>query len=87
MARNRILYLAALIGALVFHMYYPLWLSWFLLLVAVGLPFLSLALSAPLWATARVRLEGPGRVTLGTPAKARLCTPVTAPELKSRSKA
>lgn len=79
MARNRILYLAALIGALVFHMYYPLWLSWFLLLVAVGLPFLSLALSAPLWATARVRLEGPGRVTLGTPAKARLCLEAKVP--------
>lgn len=79
MARNRILYLAALIGALVFHMYYPLWLSWFLLLVAVGLPFLSLALSAPLWITARVRLEGPGRVPLGETAKVRLRLDTKAP--------
>ena len=72
MARNRILYLGALIGALVFHMYYPLWLSWFLLLVAVGLPLLSLVLSIPLWTTAQVRLEGPGRVDLGENAKAQL---------------
>lgn len=79
MARNRILYLGALIGALVFHMYYPLWLSWFLLLVAVGLPILSLALSAPLWASAKVRLEGPGRVTLGESARARLGLTARAP--------
>lgn len=72
MARNRILYLCALLGALVFHMYYPLWLSWFLLLTAAGLPFLSLALSLPLWATAQVHLEGPGRVRLEDPAQARL---------------
>ena len=54
-------------------MYYPLWLSWFLLLVAASLPFLSLALSAPLWITAKVQLDGPSRVCLGDPAKARLC--------------
>lgn len=72
MARNRILYLGILIGALVFHMYYPLWLSWFLLLAAAGLPLFSLLLSLPLWLSAKVRLEGPGRTALGQPAGARL---------------
>lgn len=72
MVRNWLLYLGALLGALVFHMYYPLWLSWFLLLIAAGLPLLSLLLSAPLWATAKVRLEGPPRLILGESASAQL---------------
>lgn len=47
MAKNRILYLAALIGMLIFHSYYTGWFSEYLLLFGLCLPVLSLLLSLP----------------------------------------
>ena len=45
MLHARILYIAALLGALLFHTYYTGWFSWYLLMLAVILPWFSLLCS------------------------------------------
>ena len=42
MLHARILYIAALLGALLFHTYYTGWFSWYLLMLAVILPCLGM---------------------------------------------
>ena len=45
MLRNWLVYLLGLAGALVFHIYYFGWYSWFVLVLAVALPWFSLLVS------------------------------------------
>ena len=42
MLHARILYIAALLGALLFHTYYTGWFSWYLLMLADILPWFTL---------------------------------------------
>lgn len=64
MAERRIIYLAALIGCLVFYWAYREWLSGFLLLLVLLLPWLSLLLSLPAMWSCRVEIRCPGAVTV-----------------------
>lgn len=59
MLENRLFYLAALTGMVVFHCYYTGWISWFLLIAAACLPLFSLAFSLRAMLTARVQAEMP----------------------------
>lgn len=47
MAKNRILYAATLAGIFLFYCFYSGWISWFLLILALSLPFFSLLCSLP----------------------------------------
>lgn len=55
MIRRWLLYLPALLGALVFHVFYYGWASWYLFWLVVLLPWLSLAVSLPAMLGTRVR--------------------------------
>lgn len=47
MIKNILIYLTLLISAFVFNIFYYGWFSWFLLLIVIGIPILSLVLSLP----------------------------------------
>ena len=66
------LYLAALAGCLVFYVFYQEWVSWLVLLTAVGLPWLSLAMSLPAMLTFRLEPEVPAGLKPGDGVKLRL---------------
>ena len=72
MAGRRIAYWLALAGSIIFYWASGNWLSAILVLMALGLPLLSLLLSLPAMLTTKVRLHIPSHVTLGTPACATL---------------
>ncbi len=74
MAKNRLLYLAVLVGCLIFYWAYGEWFSWFLLLWVLSLPPLSLLLSLPAILTAKVALWGPVQVTKGQAAEMQVRT-------------
>ena len=57
MAGRRIVYLATLLGCLVFYYFYREWFSWFALTLVFLLPFLSLALSLPAILTTRYMIN------------------------------
>ena len=65
MAERRLIYLAATFGCLVFYWAYREWLSWVLLMVALGLPWMSLMLSLPAMLLCRLELRLPNVVTVG----------------------
>ena len=65
MAERRLLYLTAVFGCLVFYWAYREWLSWVFLMVTLGLPWVSLALSLPAMLTCRVELRCPNAVAVG----------------------
>lgn len=65
MAERRLIYLAAAFGCLVFYWAYREWLSWVLLMVTLGLPWVSLVLSLPAMLLCRVELRCPNAVTAG----------------------
>ena len=65
MGKNRITYLWALLGSVVFYVAYREWLSWLLLVAVLGLPWLSLLVSLPLIASFRARVNGPGTIPMG----------------------
>lgn len=65
MAGRRIVYLATLLGCLVFYYFYREWFSWFALTLVFLLPFLSLALSLPAILTTRYMINSPDTVPLG----------------------
>lgn len=65
MAERRILYLTALIAALVFYWAYREWLSWVILVLTVLLPWLSLALSLRAMFSMEIRILCPERAGLG----------------------
>ena len=64
MAGRRIVYLASLIGCLVFYYFYREWLSWLFLMALVALPWLPLLLTLPVLLTVRAELEVAGAVTV-----------------------
>ena len=72
MAGRRIVYWLALAGSIFFYWASGNWLSAVLLLIALGLPLLSLILSLPAMLTTKARLQLADHVTLGTPAAATL---------------
>ena len=65
MAKRRILYLVSLIGCLVFYYSYREWFSWFLLMLMLWLPAISLLLSLPAILTAHNTLQAPNTLPLG----------------------
>ena len=65
MAGRRIIYLASLIGCLVFYYFYREWLSWLFLMAILFLPWLSLIFSLPAMITARGKLDFPDTVPVG----------------------
>lgn len=62
MTRRRIVYFLALMGCLAFYWAYREWLSWFLLMLIVLLPWFSLLVSLPAMLTCRAQVECPGAV-------------------------
>ena len=65
MAGRRIVYLASVIGCLVFYYFYREWLSWLFLVAIVALPWFSLLVSLPAICTARGILKVPRALTPG----------------------
>ena len=84
MALNRVLYCAALLGALVFHTYYTGWFSWYLLMLAVCLPVFSLLCSLPAMRSLRLQVQmdthcqrgGKAQLAFRTDSRSRMPTPV-----------
>ena len=74
MLRNRLLYLAALVGGTVFYCFFYAWFSWFLLVLLWCLPALSLVVSLPAMLTMDLRLVSPGNPRRGEAAELRLQT-------------
>lgn len=72
MWRNRLLYLAGLAAALVFHIFYFGWYSWFVLVLALCLPWFVLLVSLPAMGRTRLRLELPGICQMGEAVSASL---------------
>ena len=66
MAGRRTVYLIALMGGVVFYWAYREWLSYFLLMAMLLLPWFSLILSLPAMLSCRAVAEGPEAVQLGT---------------------
>lgn len=63
MLRNWLVYLLGLAGALVFHIYYFGWYSWFVLVLAVALPWFSLLVSLLAMLRTRLRMDAPALLT------------------------
>lgn len=70
MVGRRIVYTLSLAAAVAFYWASRNWLSAILLLMAVGLPWLSLILALPAIITGKGQFQCPSHVTVGTPAKA-----------------
>lgn len=71
MGKNWLCYLGLLAGAMVFHMYYTAWFSWYFLILILVLPLFSLILSLPGMLTVRIQWEVPASVRRGEKAEAR----------------
>ena len=65
MWKARLLYLAALVGAVIFCIANGRWLSWYLLLTVLATPWLSLLVSLPAMRSTRVELSAPTHLPLG----------------------
>ena len=72
MLHARILYIAALLGALLFHTYYTGWFSWYLLMLAVILPWFSLLCSLRPMLRLRLQADMPSVCKLAEPACLRM---------------
>lgn len=72
MLRNRLLYLAALVGGFVFYCFFYAWFSWYLLLLLLCLPWLSLLVSLPAMLQFRLTLQADAAVRRHGAAKARI---------------
>ena len=59
MLRCRLVYLLALVGAVLFYIFFNGYLSYFVLIFALVLPFLSLVLSLPGMCAMRAHVEIP----------------------------
>ena len=59
MALNRCLYLVVLAGSVVFYIASSVWFSWFLLVLLLALPFLSLLVSLPAMLSSRPEITVP----------------------------
>lgn len=80
MVKNRILYLLALGGALVFYGFFYVWFSEFLLILLLSLPVASFLLSLPAMLTLRPTLEAPERLGRGAPGALELKTKCPFPQ-------
>lgn len=69
---RRIIYLATLLGSLVFYGFYREWFSWFLLMTVVLLPLFSLAISLPAMLTVQAGLRCPETGRVGVPIRTAL---------------
>ena len=65
MLKNWLLYLLGLAGALVFHIYYFGWYSWFVLVLALALPWFSLVTSLLPMLRTRVFSDAPASLSRG----------------------
>ena len=72
MLKSRCLYLAALLGVLIFHTYYTGWFSWYVLMLALVLPWFSLLCSLRPMLKLRLSAQMPSSCTIGEPAALRL---------------
>ena len=72
MAKSRLLYLAALVGTLIFHTYYTGWFSWYLLMLLVILPWFSLLCSLYGILHLRLHVEMPAHCARAQPVFLRL---------------
>ncbi len=69
MAKNRILYILALVGSAVFYIAYEEWISWIILFAMLILPWFSLVLSLRAILRLRIKLEVPEHIAQGAAAK------------------
>ncbi|MBE6946714.1 MAG: DUF58 domain-containing protein [Ruminococcaceae bacterium] len=65
MVKNRICYLACLVGVVIFYLAYRQWLGWLLLVAVLCLPILSLLLSLPALFTLKLEINCPKRLKKG----------------------
>ncbi len=72
MAKNRLLYGAFLLAAILFHSFYTGWFSWYLLIFSLALPLFSLLLSLPSLCRAAYALSLPQRCVCGQKVSCRL---------------
>lgn len=66
MARRWILYLLAWVGCLVFFCAYQQWFAWLVLVAVLCLPVFSLLVSLPAMLSAKLQMEAPMEVSMGT---------------------
>lgn len=69
MIKNRLLYLAAWVGSLIFLYAYQQWAAWMIFLTVTFLPLLSLLVSLPAILTAKMSMQMPPSVPMGTPTR------------------
>ena len=72
MWQRRVVYLAAVLGSLVFYMLYREWISWIILLAVVLLPWFSLLLSLPAMLTVKANLRCPPKTQMQMPVRTAL---------------
>ena len=84
MLRNRLIYLAALVGGSVFYLFFYAWFSWFLLVILWSLPVLSLVASLPAMLTMELSVVPPGNPCRGEQAELRLQTVCRLPQPRCR---
>lgn len=72
MKKNRLLYGIGLAGAVLFHIFYFGWYSWFILVLALALPGFSLLVSLPSMLRLQLRLHVPERCGRGEQVQASL---------------
>lgn len=65
MVKRWLLYLAVLLGLIIFYVAYRGWMAWMLLLIAITLPLFSLVMSLPLMLAVQPSLTCSGLVTMG----------------------
>lgn len=80
MLRNRLIYLAALLGGVVFYGFFYVWFSWYLLVLLLCLPWFSLLLSLPAMVTMKLQMSPPGKVHRNEQAELRLQTVCRLPQ-------
>ena len=88
MWKRRSLYLASLIGCLVFYGFYREWFSWLALVAVLLLPWFSLLVSLPAIMTVQAGLRCPETVRMGVPARTGLKVdcPFPTPPVRCRIK-
>jgi len=72
MWKSRLIYALTLAGVLVFHTYYTGWFSWYLLMLALVLPWFSLVCSLPSMLRLRLSANFPESCCIKTPSSVRI---------------
>lgn len=80
MLRNRLIYVAALVGATVFYGFFYAWFSEFLLVLLLTLPVLSLLASLPAMLMMHLQLQAPQQTGRGKAARLHLWTACPLPQ-------